>query len=118
MATALRGRHPGADFHDQLGFRGFDAIFDKGEYAAAYSGFDGRSADDHPLDAWLTEHGVGPVDVCGIATDYCVKATALDAAGRGFDTTVLVGLTAAVAPHRLASGLSELTLAGVTLQRS
>ena len=108
---------PGAEFHDQLGYRGFDAVFDKGEYAAAYSGFDGRSADQHALDAWLTEHGAGRVDVCGIATDYCVKATALDAAGRGFDTTVLVDLTAPVAPQQLDATWAELEAAGVRLDR-
>jgi nicotinamidase/pyrazinamidase len=51
--------------------------------------------------------------VCGIATDYCVRATALDAARAGFATTVLLDLTAAVAPERLATTLDELAAAGV-----
>ena len=75
--------------HDQLTFRAFDAVFDKGEYAAAYSGFEGRSAAGEGLAAWLHERDVDQVDVCGIATDYCVRATALDAARAGFRTTVL-----------------------------
>jgi nicotinamidase/pyrazinamidase len=56
------------------------------------------------------------VDVCGIATDYCVRATALDAARAGFATTVLLDLTAAVAPERLATTLDELAAAGVRSQ--
>jgi nicotinamidase/pyrazinamidase len=91
----------GVEFHDQLTFRDFDAVFDKGEYAAAYSGFEGQSADGSTLAAFLRKRGIDGVDVCGIATDYCVNATALDAAREGFHTTVLVDLTAAVAPDRL-----------------
>lgn len=105
----------GVEFHDRLTFRDFDAVFDKGEYAAAYSGFEGRSADGSALADWLREHGVDKVDVCGIATDYCVRATAIDAAAEGFGTTVLVDLTAAVAPARLSETLSAMTDAGVTV---
>ena len=47
------------------------------------------------------------MDVCGIATDYCVRATALDAADQGFATTVLLDLTAAVAPERLDTTLAR-----------
>ncbi|WP_342371902.1 isochorismatase family protein [Propioniciclava soli] len=90
---------PGADFHPNLGTPGFAGIFDKGEYAAAYSGFEGR---DHALGVGLADflrsHAVASVDVCGIATDHCVRATATDALAAGFDTTVLLGLTAAVTP--------------------
>ncbi len=53
------------------------------------------------------------MDVCGIATDYCVRATALDAVREGFATTVLLGLTAAVAPDRLAETLVSFASAGV-----
>ncbi len=108
---------PGAEFHDNLRFRAFDAIFDKGEYAAAYSGFEGRAAGGKGLGEWLAERGIDEIEVCGIATDYCVKATALDAARAGLRTTVLVGLTAAVAPDRLDQTLSDLEQAGVHLTR-
>jgi nicotinamidase/pyrazinamidase len=53
------------------------------------------------------------VEVVGIATDYCVRATALDAADEGFETTVLLDLTAGVAPESTRSALSELAAAGV-----
>lgn len=106
---------PGVEFHPHLTFRDFGAVFDKGEYAAAYSGFEGRAADGRGLQEWLTAHEVTNVDVCGIATDYCVRATALDAASGGFDTTVLLDLTAAVAPQRLDDTQAELTRRGVHL---
>jgi nicotinamidase/pyrazinamidase len=64
---------------------------------------------------WLRAHQVTEVDVVGIATDHCVRATALDAVRAGFATTVLVELTAGVAPDTTASALDELRAAGVTV---
>jgi nicotinamidase/pyrazinamidase len=92
---------PGAELTDPLDVADFDAVFDKGEYAAAYSGFEGVDAEGTGLAAWLRAHGIDRVDVCGIATDFCVNATALDAAREGLSPTVLADLTAAVAPQRL-----------------
>ena len=92
---------PGADLTDPLAVSDFDAVFDKGEYAAAYSGFEGVDAEGTGLAAWLRTHGIDRVDVCGIATDFCVDATALDAAHEGLSPTVLTDLTAAVTPERL-----------------
>ena len=106
----------GVEFHDRLTFREFDAVFDKGEYAAAYSGFEGAANDGSTLAGWLRERGFGKVDVCGIATDYCVHATALDAAREGFDTTVLVDLTAAVAPDRLPDVREQWRNAGIAVR--
>ena len=106
----------GVSLHPNLDPQPFDAIFDKGEYAAAYSGFEGKSHDGgHGLADWLREKGVTQVDVCGIATDYCVRATALDAVQAGFGTTVLTGLTAGVAPASTEQALTDLRAAGVTL---
>ncbi len=107
---------PGADFHPNLTWRAFDAVFDKGEYAAAYSGFEGADGEGRTLAEWLAAHEASSVDVCGIATDYCVRATALDAARLGFPTRVLVGLTAAVAPANVPDVVAELTAAGVTIR--
>jgi nicotinamidase/pyrazinamidase len=108
---------PGAELHPHLAATRFEAIFDKGEYAAAYSGFEGRSGDE-PLADWLRRRGVADVDVCGIATDYCVRSTALDAARNGFRTTMLLDLTAAVAPTRTDEVVSELAAAGVAVESS
>jgi regulation of enolase protein 1 (concanavalin A-like superfamily)/nicotinamidase-related amidase len=105
---------PGAELHAAVAGYGFEAVFDKGEYAAAYSGFEGRS-NGVALADWLVDRSVTAVDVCGLTTDYCVRATALDAAADGFAVTVLLDLTAAVVPERLGPILDEFTAAGVIL---
>ncbi|MFF0344516.1 isochorismatase family protein [Kribbella sp. NPDC004875] len=106
----------GVSFHPNLDPQPFDAIFDKGEYSAAYSGFEGKSHEGgHALVDWLRDKGVTDVDVCGIATDYCVRATALDACQAGFGTTVLTPLTAGVAPTTTAQALTDLRHAGITV---
>lgn len=107
---------PGADFHPNLVNRPFEAVFTKGEYAAAYSGFEGF-ADGESLAEWLADHEVTEVDVVGIATDYCVRATALDAAEAGLATRVLLDLTAAVAPDRLGTTLADFEAGDVTVTR-
>ena len=103
---------PGADLHAPLREDQFEAVFDKGEYAAAYSGFEGSFAGKR-LAEWLVDHRVATVDVVGIATDHCVRATALDAATDGFATRVLLDLTAAVIPANLPRLAAEFTAAGV-----
>ncbi|QDP95781.1 isochorismatase family protein [Microlunatus elymi] len=106
----------GVEFHDQLTFRDFAAVFDKGEYAAAYSGFEGKDVDGNSLQDWLSGHDADLVDVVGIATDYCVRATALDAAAAGFTTTVLLDYTAAVAPDRIETTHADWAAAGVATE--
>ncbi len=108
----------GQELHPNLTYRDFDGVFDKGSYEAAYSGFEGENADGRGLDEFLAESGVTDVDVCGIATDYCVSATALDAAMLGYVTTVLTDLTAAVAPDRLDATWEALAGSGVALSTS
>ena len=105
---------PGAEFHPDLAADRFDAVFDKGQHAAAYSGFEGH-AGSIGLAAWLRMRDVDLVDVAGIATDHCVRATAIDAAREGFVTTVLLGLTAGVAPGTVETALEQLSGAGVAL---
>ncbi len=110
----------GADFHPDLapGLDHVEATFRKGRYAAAYSGFEGHSDDaaEVLLAHWLRERGVGQVDVVGIATDHCVRATALDAVREGFEARVLLDLTAGVARATTVSALTELRTAGVRLE--
>ena len=105
----------GARFHPALATGRIEEIFRKGEYAAAYSGFEGADPAGGSLESWLTERGVTDVDVTGIATDYCVRATAADAAKAGFDTTVLLELTAGVAADSTRDAIAALLAAGVTL---
>ncbi|HKT05946.1 MAG TPA: isochorismatase family protein [Rugosimonospora sp.] len=104
----------GADFHPELETERVEAVFTKGAHEAAYSGFQGR-AGSIGLAAWLRMHDVTDVDVVGIATDHCVRATALDAAREGFRTTVLLDLTAGVARSTVDSAVAQLRAAGVAL---
>ncbi len=107
----------GVGFHPDLDLARVNAVFRKGEFAAAYSGFEGSTptkSGDIGLADWLRGRGIDAVDVCGIATDHCVRATALDAAAAGFDTTVLLDLTAGVAEPTTRAALDQLTAAGVT----
>lgn len=104
---------PGSDFHPALATDRIEAVFHKGEYAAAYSGFEGHTDRDEKLTDWLRTRGVTAVDVVGIATDHCVRATALDAKAAGFETTVLLTLTAGVAPATTAAALEQLSEAKV-----
>ena len=105
----------GVELHPALDRAPIEAVFDKGEHAAAYSGFEG-AADGVALAEWLRQHDVDAVDVVGIATDHCVRATALDAVGEGFATRVLLPLTAGVSEATTEAALDQLRTAGVQLQ--
>jgi len=105
----------GVELHPALDRGPVEAVFDKGEYAAAYSGFEARSEGTSLAD-WLRGHGVDAVDVVGIATDHCVRATALDAVAEGFTTRVLLPLTAGVAEGTTEAALEQLRTAGVELE--
>jgi len=134
-----RARTKGAELHEDLDPEYIQAYFRKGQYTAAYSGFEGVLApeDDVPsgdlkagsavsevldedaigLDDWLQSHDVEEVVVVGIATDYCVKATALDAVQAGYTTTVIADLTAGIAED-LTETFDEMEAAGVEVERS
>ncbi len=105
----------GEAFHPNLDPQPFDAIFLKGNHDAAYSAFEGVSVDGVRLADWLRAHHVEKLDVCGIATDYCVRETALDARREGFETRVISGLCAGVAPETTAKAVADMRDAGVIL---
>lgn len=87
----------GAELQAALSKSHIDACFYKGEYAAAYSGFEAYETVYHQsLGDFLRNAGVTAIDVCGLATDYCVKATALDGLKQGFEVSVLWDLSAAI----------------------
>ena len=110
-----RAGTPGASFHPALDVAPIEAVFDKGAHAAAYSGFEGAEPGGADLRRWLVDRGVDTVDVVGIATDHCVRATARDAAAAGLHTRVLQELCVGVAPESTATALDELRAAGVEL---
>src|SRR5699024_6269703 len=122
----------GAQSHPALATDQVEAWFHKGEYEPAYSGFEGHLADslaaaaeksaaaeDHPkvlLAEWLRSRRVGQVTVVGIATDFCVRATALDAKAEGFDVTVIPRLCAPVSAAGEEATLAALLEAGVKVK--
>jgi nicotinamidase/pyrazinamidase len=103
----------GADFHPELRTDRVEAVFHKGEHKAAYSGFEGHTESGEGLADWLRSRDVTEVEVVGIATDHCVRATALDSRAAGFDTTVLLELTAGVAEGTTNAALEEFRTANV-----
>lgn len=105
----------GADFHPDLDTTRVDAVFKKGARSAGYSGFEGVDDRGTPLRDWLQQRGVDTVDVVGIATDYCVRSTAEDAAAAGFTTRVLPDLTAGITAESSATALAALQTVGVAL---
>jgi nicotinamidase/pyrazinamidase len=105
----------GASFHPDLDLTVVDTIVSKGAYEAAYSAFDGTDEAGRPLYELLLGRGITEVDVVGIATDHCVRATALDAARAGLATRVLLSLCVGVAPETTAVALTQLASAGVEL---
>jgi nicotinamidase/pyrazinamidase len=107
-----------AELHPALADLAPDVSVKKGEYQAAYSGFEGVDVAGHALADLLREAGVEAVDVVGIAESHCVRATALDAHALGLDTRVLTDLTVPVTPELGAAAREELAAAGVTLEAS
>ena len=91
-------------------------IVNKGRHAAAYSAFEGVDARGHDLLNILKEARIDHIDVCGLATDYCVRTTALDARRNAFQVRVLVNLCAAVNEATGLQALEEMKAAGCQLQ--
>lgn len=107
----------GAELHWAVKGVAVTRRFFKGQREAAYSGFQAGDSNygqaDQGLGEFLLEAGITDVDVVGLATDYCVKATALDAIKYGFTTRVLTNLVAAVTPEGGVAALKEMAAAGI-----
>ncbi len=104
---------PEAELHPALAGLAADAGVKKGQYAAAYSGFEGVDERGASLATILAEHGVTEVDVVGIAESHCVKETALDAVRERLRTRVLADLTVPVSPELGAAARAAMEEAGV-----
>ncbi|WP_435736897.1 isochorismatase family protein [Cellulosimicrobium sp. PMB13] len=107
-----------AELHPALADLAPDVSVKKGEYQAAYSGFEGVDDAGRALADVLRDAGIGAVDVVGIAESHCVRATALDAHALGLGTRVITDLTVPVTPELGAAAREELAAAGVTLEES
>ncbi|NLA35393.1 MAG: isochorismatase family protein [Actinobacteria bacterium] len=93
----------------------FDVLVEKGHHSAAYSGFEGATPDGQPLAEWLRSRAIDGIELSGIATDYCVRATALDALAEGFRVRLIVDLCAGINPETVEATLAELRTAGAEI---
>lgn len=129
----------GAELHADLDTDHIEARFLKGLYDDGYSGFEGRLGDPErvgilegekgikvepedvipseapDLDTWLQQEGIDSVTIVGIATDHCVRATALDAAENDYAVTVISDLTVGVSEEKIAETYAEFEEAGITV---
>lgn len=113
----------GARFSDDLNTRAFDHVVAKGTdpVVDSYSGFfDNDRRGDTKLHTWLSERGITELVIAGLATDYCVKFTVLDALSLGYKVTVVVDAVKGVnlKPNDSEQALSEMTKAGAKLART
>jgi nicotinamidase/pyrazinamidase len=109
---------PGAEFHPNFQVDRLDGLFSKGAYSAAYSAFEAVDDEGRTLEQVLREGQVDDIDLAGLATDYCVRWTTLDAVRAGFRARVLTDLAAGVNPDTTAAALDEMAAAGVELARA
>ncbi|PPH09495.1 isochorismatase family protein [Rathayibacter sp. AY1H3] len=108
----------GARFHPALDIALIDVQILKGQGRPSYSAFEGMTEAGEELGAVLAERGVTALDVVGLATDHCVRASALDARRAGLEVRVLQDLVAGVSEEASAAALRELTEVGVRVERS
>ena len=95
-----------------------DAAVKKGQYAAAYSGFEGIDDEGRALADALSAAGIETVDIVGLAESHCVKETALDAARQGYRVRVLTDLTEPVSPELGRAAQVQMRAAGIELTPS
>ncbi len=106
---------PGAEYHPALDTSAVDVHIRKGQGVPAYSIFEGTDDSGASITEVLERHGITDVDVAGIATDYCVRASALDAIEHGRHVRVLRDLVAGVAPESSEAAIAELGHAGAAI---
>lgn len=109
---------PGAEYDPGFDHGLVDVHVRKGQGRPAYSAFEGTADDGRTLTEVLREAGVLDLDVVGIATDYCVRASALDAERDGTRVRVLSDLVAGVASGSSAAALDEFRAAGIAVEPS
>lgn len=105
----------GADYHAALDIDRIDVHVRKGMGEPAYSAFEGEATDGRTLAEVLREAGIDQLDLAGIATDYCVLASAIDANELGIQVRVLSDLIAGVAPESSVEALKTIATKGIEL---
>ncbi|MCD5347881.1 isochorismatase family protein [Agromyces sp. H3Y2-19a] len=108
----------GAEYHPALAVDEIDVHIRKGQGVPAYSIYEGTDDAGESVSEVLGRHGITDVDVVGLATDYCVRASALDALEHGQHVRVLTDLVAGVAPESSIAALAELGHAGAVIETS
>lgn len=110
----------GAEFHKDLKHTGRTFVKGTNRNADTYSGFYDEDGVSTGLDEYLRKMQVTTVYICGLATDYCVKFTALDALKQGYETIVLEDLCRGVniQPDDAVKALAELSAAGALIKKS
>jgi nicotinamidase/pyrazinamidase len=108
----------GAEYHPELDLQHIGVHVKKGMGEPAYSMFEGSTEDGKTVAHVLAENGITDVDVVGIATDHCVRASALDALGVGQNVRVLTDMIAAVSPATGQAALEEMATNGARLHTS
>jgi nicotinamidase/pyrazinamidase len=104
---------PGAQYHPNLDVSLVDIHIKKGQGQPGYSIFEGITESGESLKDLLVRLEIKTVDVVGIAIDYCVRASALDAKEFGLEVRVITSLTAGVSPISTEAAIDELVDAGV-----
>lgn len=104
---------PGADYHPNLDSTLIDIHIKKGQGKHGYSIFEGVTDSGETIQEVIKRLGVTEVDIVGIATDYCVRASGLDAKTEGLDVRVITSLTAGVSAGSTEAAIDELVDAGV-----
>lgn len=103
----------GAEYHPNLDTSLIDVHIKKGQSANGYSIFDGTDEQARAFSDVISELEIDSVDVVGIATDYCVRASALDCVNHGLNVKVISSLTAGVNPQSTEAAIDEMVDAGV-----
>ena len=104
----------GAKYHPDFATEAVSFHVKKGQGIPSYSMFEGTTDEGHTVEGLLASHSISEVDVVGLATDHCVRASALDAQKAGVSVRVLRNLVAAVSPVTEESALVEMSRAGIT----
>lgn len=105
----------GADYHENLDAELIDIHIKKGQGKNGYSIFDGTTDEGENFQELLGRLQVSEVDVVGIATDYCVRASAIDANKLGLKVSVITSLTAGVADQSVERAIDEMVDLGITV---